>query len=166
MKRYKVKIKPNTENKRRWYYNFISDESDKTGQILTVYESQNPNFKDSFDTKKDGGSFYISKDDCEILEEDFTRSSIDELIQYLQGTCNSLDEGVNTILGEDYDSMSLSEDNHNQIANEIFLCDTCSWWYEACEIYESPESGAEDTCQDCGECSEEDEDSYDSSKRE
>lgn len=78
----------------------------------------------------------------------FKRDQIEELIQYLQGTCNSLDEGIVEVLGEDYDSMNLSSDNHNQIDNEIFLCETCGWWYELCEESENED---ERTCESCAE---------------
>ena len=76
----------------------------------------------------------------------FTPDKIQELIDYLQGTCNSLDDGVQTIFGEDFSSFNLSSENHEQIDNEIFLCETCGWW---CEM---SESGDEDgNCTDCSE---------------
>ena len=75
----------------------------------------------------------------------FTRENIDELIQYLQGSCNSLDEGIQTILG-DYDSTDLSPENCDQIDNEIFLCTGCGWW---CEVSEMSEEDDEQVCVEC-----------------
>ena len=80
----------------------------------------------------------------------FTREQIEELIQYLQGTCNTLDGGVQTIMGEEYDDMDMSMENHDQLDMEIFLCDDCGWWYERCEECEEDDG----ICEACGDYNE------------
>lgn len=80
-----------------------------------------------------------------------TISKADELVQYLQGTCKSLDEGVREVYGEDFDVNELSDEDTSHLDQEIFLCDTCGWWCEICE-----EDG-EGNCQDCHDSMYEDE---------
>ena len=68
---------------------------------------------------------------------------IQQIIDYLQGTCNTLNEGVTTC----YPNMTeddLTEDDHNAIDQDIFLCETCGWW---CEQGDSGDS--EGNCLDC-----------------
>lgn len=76
----------------------------------------------------------------------FTRNQIDDLIQYLQGSCDSLSDGIFAVIGEDYSEDDLSLDNLEQIDNEIFLCDVCGWWFEVCEMSESE---SEQACVEC-----------------
>lgn len=76
----------------------------------------------------------------------FSNKKINELIEYLQGSCDTLDEGVNVILGEEYSSEDLSKQNVEQIDNEIFLCSVCVWWFEVSEMSEEE---SESTCVEC-----------------
>ena len=57
---------------------------------------------------------------------------IQELIDHLQGTCKSLQEGLNDLYPE-MDVSDLTEKDNEEIDNQIFNCDTCNWWCEACE---------------------------------
>lgn len=75
-----------------------------------------------------------------------TNCQIEEIIQTLQGTCMTLDDGIQEILGDDKDSDSLSEYDLNLIELEIFKCEQCGWWYETCEKSEDDEN-----CEDCYE---------------
>lgn len=66
------------------------------------------------------------------------------LTEYLQGTCKSLDEGLDNL----YPGMTqddLTPEDFDEIDNEIFLCDNCGWW---CEISEQDDNGF---CLDCAE---------------
>jgi hypothetical protein len=57
-----VLIKPNSQNKRKWYYGWNGQES-LDGKEVQVIESVNPNFSNHF--QLDGNaSFYIDKEDC------------------------------------------------------------------------------------------------------
>jgi hypothetical protein len=67
----------------------------------------------------------------------FTTKKISELIEFLQGGCDTLDEGVVAVLGDEYDATDLSIPNLTQIDQDIFLCDTCGWWFEICEESEN-----------------------------
>lgn len=71
----------------------------------------------------------------------YTRERLDEIVQSLQGTCQSL-EGVLED-GESEDDKELCE----HIDQEIFLCPACNWWCERGEGHES--DLGEDVCDDC-----------------
>lgn len=58
----------------------------------------------------------------------FVASRVRDLIDYLQGTCKSLEEGL-----EQMGISELTQDEHAVLDGEIFCCDTCSWWCEASE---------------------------------
>jgi len=60
-------------------------------------------------------------------------SNIKETIEYLKGTCNTLDDEDFTI-----EELTLLDD-------EIFLCDICNWWCEVCEMSETDHA----VCTDC-----------------
>lgn len=75
-----------------------------------------------------------------------TDEQVDEIISYLQGTTNTLDGAVGIITGNDeLDSMDLTPQQLEHIDNEIFLCETCGWWCEVCEM------NGDQTCDDCTE---------------
>lgn len=66
---------------------------------------------------------------------------IDEIIEYLRGTCKSESEAA--------DAFGISEDEVlDAVVNtdEIERCDGCSWWYEKEELVEVD---AENLCNDC-----------------
>lgn len=80
---------------------------------------------------------------------------INRLIEYLQGTCNSLD-GALSDLYPNMDHMDLTSEDHDSIDNEIFLCDTCNWWCEIGDSCTETENCGGVNCTDC--CTEEHED--------
>jgi hypothetical protein len=90
---------------------------------------------------------FIDFNKNETMERKFTAEQIEKLIQYLQGTCMSLDEGISEILGENFTSNDLTTDEFEHIDNEIFLCEDCGWW---CELIEESEENPR-TCIDCNE---------------
>lgn len=61
---YTVKIKPNINNKSKWYYGYINKNLDLTGKIIDIKKSKNPNFDNSFAYND---SQYIDIDDCDVL---------------------------------------------------------------------------------------------------
>lgn len=82
-----------------------------------------------------------------------TDEQVEQLIQYLQGTCmNSVDSAMNELF--ELSESDLSEEQLSHIDKEIFNCDTCGWWCE------SSENAGEDEniCQDCKGDEDEDED--------
>lgn len=76
----------------------------------------------------------------------FTSAQIFELIEFLTGSCDTLDEGISSVLGEDYSESDLSKSNLEQIDGEIFLCDLCGWWYE---VEEKTEHHGDAVCESC-----------------
>jgi hypothetical protein len=66
---------------------------------------------------------------------------IKELIECLMGTCKSFTDGCNDCGIEESE---ISEEEHEMIDNEIFLCDTCGWWLELSEMSHDGEN-----CLDC-----------------
>lgn len=68
---------------------------------------------------------------------------IQAVINALQGTCNILDDTVESL----YPGMSwedLTSDDHRILDMELFRCDECGWWYEISE-----QSGDGERCTDC-----------------
>jgi len=66
-KQLTVRVKPNTNNKAKWYYGHIMADHDMTGQTVQVWDDQGEKslFPDSY---RYTGSRYIGKDDCEIIK--------------------------------------------------------------------------------------------------
>ncbi len=74
------------------------------------------------------------------------KTRIQELIDYLQGSCYSLYEGCNT-LGIEEDDLTIEE--LEELDSQIFNCGVCGWW---CEISEDSGIGeGEFICTDCAE---------------
>ena len=73
---------------------------------------------------------------------DRTHQKTQQLIEYLQGSSNTLNEGVQTIYGDQFDDSDLDENQHEQIDGEIFCCDNCGWW---CEVSDR----GQEFCSDC-----------------
>lgn len=63
----------------------------------------------------------------------------EELIEYLKGTCNSLDVGCAVCL------LDIDDIDYEKLDEEIFCCEECSWW---CTVDESSHSEA-NICIDC-----------------
>ena len=74
---------------------------------------------------------------------------VDQLIQYLQGSCKTLEEAIRD--SYDMSEGDLTEQDTDKIDSEIFLCSTCGWW---CEISEMKLDSSDE--QICGDCCEED----------
>ena len=73
---------------------------------------------------------------------------IDELIEYLQGTCMSLDEGISDLY-PDLDSFNMTEEDHTHLALELFKCECCGWWFETCTECQETEDCGGGFCGDC-----------------
>lgn len=73
------------------------------------------------------------------------RPEIEEIVDYLNGSCNTLDEACQFILGDEFDAMSLSKEEMEYIDERIFKCYDCDWWFESHEESEE-EPGC---CIDC-----------------
>ena len=65
-----------------------------------------------------------------------------EVIDYLQGTCHSLDYGL-CMCGKEFDDITAAE--WSLLEDEIFQCEECSWW---CPLGEAAD-GYETVCDEC-----------------
>ncbi len=89
---------------------------------------------------------------CKVVSDE----KVDELIEYLQGTCHSLFEGC---VACEFSEEDLTLDQFNEIDSRIFSCDNCGWWYERCEEGMNAPDGYT-MCESC--CNElEEEEDYD-----
>jgi hypothetical protein len=80
--------------------------------------------------------------------EDF---SIQLVVDFLQGTAMTLSSALETLYpGMDEDD--LTQDDHSNLDELIFNCETCGWW---CETSERDE---ESNCEDCSELKEDEDD--------
>lgn len=76
-------------------------------------------------------------------------SQASAVIDYLNGTALSLEQGIIDTLGEEFLHLQDDEDFCTLIDNEIFICSRCDWW---CEISEAAgDSYGEPYCYDCEE---------------
>ncbi len=75
-----------------------------------------------------------------------------ELVEYLEGTCRTITEGLSAREFEDTEDDEALESIAND--NSIELCDECGWWMEIAEFSESDGHGTI-----CLECEEENSDS-------
>jgi hypothetical protein len=66
--RFEIKIKPNVENKSKWYYGYLNS-PDWTGKVITVKNSESPHFDNhyAYPPSQSGGSYFLDKEDCEII---------------------------------------------------------------------------------------------------
>lgn len=63
-----------------------------------------------------------------------TYSNIRDVADALQGTCDDLEQMLQSVVSEDMtqDDMSLSD---CQLLDSLaFLCDGCAWWHESAEM--------------------------------
>ena len=79
-----------------------------------------------------------------------TQEQLEEIVENLQGTCNDLDSIVDEVTNCVCSGLDLTFDQHDYINQQIFLCETCGWWYEICEQSEDFEN-----CESCFESSQE-----------
>lgn len=73
---------------------------------------------------------------------------LEQLVQTLQGSCMSLDDGVQEVFGDEHDGSSLPMEYLNALDQELFLCATCGWWYEICDNADDGIDN-ENNCVDC-----------------
>lgn len=74
---------------------------------------------------------------------------LDEIIEYINGTCHTLDEVVNQITEGEFQESDLTEEQISKIDNEIFLCEECGWWDEISDKCNETENCGGEHCIDC-----------------
>jgi REP element-mobilizing transposase RayT len=87
-----------------------------------------------------------------------TTEEIDQIIDFLQGSCNSLDVAIELCIEEDgvHGLSDIQNDMElfNRIDHSIFECSQCGWWCEngdwITEEHPNYDPNAE-TCTQCGD---------------
>lgn len=82
------------------------------------------------------------------MKNKITDSQVKEIIEILQGTCDTLSGAVSEVVGDELSDDDLTMEQLEAIDSEIFCCDECSWW---CDISEMSECEDENKCTDCDE---------------
>lgn len=71
-----------------------------------------------------------------------TQQQVNDVVEYLQGSCNSIDQAL--------EAHGIAEQNGDEliegIVNHIERCERCDWWHEISEIHDM---GDELVCDDC-----------------
>ena len=76
------------------------------------------------------------------------REQLEQIGEYLRGTCKSVGDAVVALeLGDDVDESQLEA---SLLEAEIELCVHCNWWHEVCELQYSEEHGG-GLCEQCCE---------------
>jgi hypothetical protein len=75
---------------------------------------------------------------------------LEQLVDYLQGTCLSLWEATREVFDVDQDDIENEMELCDFIDDRIFLCRECGWWYEnGYWNLEGLEPGNGEICLDC-----------------
>lgn len=94
-----------------------------------------------------------------MKEGKISNEQIEKIIDYLQGSCKTMQDGITGITEDDnLSEEDITDEQMAHIDQEIFLCTDCGWW---CEISEETKSvnDSELGCRDCNpDEDEEDED--------
>lgn len=78
----------------------------------------------------------------------FTNEELEELVDALRGSTDTLDMAIKELFGDQYGEDQMDDSDHDYIDNEIFLCTDCGWW---CEISDESQEclEGERICHDC-----------------
>ena len=81
-----------------------------------------------------------------------TDTEINEIVDYIQGTCMSLDQAVHDITEGCIDGVDGAA-NWRELCDTVdrnhFLCVQCGWWSEVGDYAEVQENPSGDICSDC-----------------
>ncbi len=84
-----------------------------------------------------------------------TQDEISEVVNGLQGTCQTIDNIINMYIADDdiegVDDISNEMELCDAIDNALFECATCGWWCEAGDYAENQNNPSGDICSDCNE---------------
>lgn len=75
------------------------------------------------------------------MKDNLRRDKMNELIEYLLGSCKSLQTGMDAC---GIDELTSKEEEY--LDSEIFLCDSCGWWEE---VSERNDLNGDALCNDC-----------------
>ena len=75
-----------------------------------------------------------------------TKEQLKDLVETILGTSDTLDSAIQELFGSEYSEDCLTEEDHEYIDSEIFLCATCGWWYE---VADKSDVTSDTICNDC-----------------
>lgn len=76
---------------------------------------------------------------------DENRNKMDNVVEQLVGTCNSLEDALQDEFGKDADTADFDGDLLRHLDDGTMLCEGCGWWAEPGELDD------EQLCPDCQE---------------
>lgn len=79
-----------------------------------------------------------------------TRNQIDEIVNYLQGSCHTVDDAIYAVTDgqlETIEEITNWQELFDILESQHFLCTRCGWWSEAGYYAEYVEE--ENVCADC-----------------
>lgn len=83
----------------------------------------------------------------------FTDEQINEVVDFIQGSCEPLDAAVYSITDGELDSVDQVE-NWRELCDTVdrnhFMCVACGWWSEVGDYAEVQDNASGDVCSDCG----------------
>jgi hypothetical protein len=78
-----------------------------------------------------------------------TQSELEELGDFLRGTCRTVEEGLEACGLADKEGMNDSAEFESLLLDvDIELCVHCHWWHEVCELTFNENQGG-GLCDDC-----------------
>lgn len=77
-----------------------------------------------------------------LTDEEFSR-----LVNYLDGSSNTLGNALDYLFGIDEDDIPIS-DNH-RLDGVIFCCEQCGWWSEVSMMTDNESANGDWICTDC-----------------
>lgn len=90
-----------------------------------------------------------------MAEQKITDEQVEKIIEYLEGSCQPFEKGIQTITeNDDLTQDDLTDEQQAHIDQTIFLCSDCGWWFEMSEETKS----ANDDEMGCRDCNPDDED--------
>lgn len=77
-----------------------------------------------------------------------TKEQIQVVIDYLEGTCETLDKVIFDTLGIEEEHIENDSEFYELLDSQIYNCPCCGWWVEAGASQYSENEG-EEVCENC-----------------
>lgn len=84
---------------------------------------------------------------------ELTEKQIEEVVNFIQGSCESLDNAIAVVTEDTIDGLD-GVTNWEELCAAVdrahFLCAQCGWWCEVGDYAETQDNPNGDICTDCG----------------